>query len=306
MIIRNKCPLCNSDKRIFYEVYKRWPNLPIYKCRDCKFVYSEKVPSKDEIFIAQGEFNFVKDGIENKTIDSLNSSLLLSLLHKKLRYLQIIKKIKRILCKLNKTTQRVLDVGCSVGGFLDLIKKEFNVETYGVDIFPKICEFNKLRGHKILCGFLEELKFDGIKFDIITFLEVLEHLPDPTAAVKTAYNLLNNKGLLVIEVPNLIYSTFKGKIEKNFIFKKLTKMEEWGLMPHIHYNHFSPEVLKSLLIKHGFKCIEIIPALYNESVEGCPRIIKIVYEKYTILCQYIHHITGMILSPNFILFATKL
>ena len=29
MIIRKKCPLCNSDKRIFYEVYKRWPNLPI-------------------------------------------------------------------------------------------------------------------------------------------------------------------------------------------------------------------------------------------------------------------------------------
>ena len=42
----------------------------------------------------------------------------------------------------------------------------------------------------------------GKKFDIITMLNVLEHLADPVLALRQIKKLINKDGILVIDVPN--------------------------------------------------------------------------------------------------------
>lgn len=56
--------------------------------------------------------------------------------------------------------------------------------------------------HGVAGFFVGELKEISLSFDIITLAHVLEHVPDPLAFLSTTLKLLNEGGLLIIQVPD--------------------------------------------------------------------------------------------------------
>lgn len=72
----------------------------------------------------------------------------------------------------------LLDVGCGNGLFLDVLKKQTQIKGYGVDRSKKALESATQNfSVKILESVTEALPFKNNSFDLVSALEVLEHLP---------------------------------------------------------------------------------------------------------------------------------
>lgn len=89
-------------------------------------------------------------------------------------------------------TIRVLDVGCSDGRFLDLMKTAFgeNIETYGIDFEEKAISLAAGNGHKVQLGRIEDTDYPPEHFNVIYISHVIEHLSSPRKFAVQASRLL--------------------------------------------------------------------------------------------------------------------
>lgn len=104
--------------------------------------------------------------------------------------------IKSQICKF-KPNGKILDVGCGVGHLLSCFD-DSNFEKYGIDPSDNAintAKNNNNASYKV--GFLDENSYD-FKFDIITLIDVVEHLKNPNYLLKIIFNYLNPDGIVVI------------------------------------------------------------------------------------------------------------
>jgi len=95
---------------------------------------------------------------------------------------------------------RILDAGCGTGGNLEILAK--HGEAIGVDASPDALKFSSKRSvGPLLNGNIERLGFHAESFDLITALDVLEHVEDDRAAIRELYRITKPGGRLVMTVP---------------------------------------------------------------------------------------------------------
>jgi 2-polyprenyl-3-methyl-5-hydroxy-6-metoxy-1,4-benzoquinol methylase len=145
---------------------------------------------------------------------------------------------------------KLLDVGCGDGRFLRYAKEQ-GFEVWGIDFDKKSIE-NVKRNLGIdtvfamsLEEFYEYAKERRLKFDVITFFEVLEHQDKPREFLEMVKGLLKEGGYIAGSVPNS-ESMFVKIIRDNYI----------DYPPH-HFLRFSKSSLEKALNFSGFKDVEV-------------------------------------------------
>ena len=99
------------------------------------------------------------------------------------------------------TGARLLDIGCSSGALLrSAMMHGFGAE--GVEPAAQAAEFANSTGLKVFHGYLEEARFPALSFDAVTLMEVIEHLPDPSALLREVGRILKPDGVLVVGTGN--------------------------------------------------------------------------------------------------------
>jgi SAM-dependent methyltransferase len=99
---------------------------------------------------------------------------------------------------------RLLDYGCGTG--LNLVYLAELGDAYGVDISAMAIDFCRKRGIKDVTRIDAEYELDksnpfGDSFDVVTMLDVLEHIPDDEFALKSMSKWLRPGGILLVTVP---------------------------------------------------------------------------------------------------------
>jgi SAM-dependent methyltransferase len=99
---------------------------------------------------------------------------------------------------------RILDVGCGTGANLEMLS-EFGVAE-GVDVSPEALSFCTERGlENVKLGAAEALPYDDSSFDLVTGLDVVEHLDDDLAGLKEMRRVLRPGGRAVLFVPAFMF-----------------------------------------------------------------------------------------------------
>lgn len=95
----------------------------------------------------------------------------------------------------------VLDVGCGSGRFLYLCQAK-GWRAIGVEPSQDAAVFARRRGVEVHSQAWPVLAIPDASVEAVTFINVLDHLPDPFGALREAGRVLKTNGLLYIRVPN--------------------------------------------------------------------------------------------------------
>jgi SAM-dependent methyltransferase len=134
---------------------------------------------------------------------------------------------------INKNSS-VLDIGCANGGLLVCLKEKGFTDLTGIDI-TQVCVNNvKQLGFKSFFGGIFNLgNIESKKYDVVILSHVLEHIRDLATAVANLKSLLNECGMLYIEVPDA------SRYDKHFVVP-------FYYFDCEHINHFDINALNNL------------------------------------------------------------
>ena len=145
-----------------------------------------------------------------------------------------------------------LDVGCGAGLQTEPLAR-LGAAVTGIDASPEVIAVAREHAERMdlqidyRAGDVHEL--EG-QFDLITALEVVEHVADPAAFVKALAKRLARGGLLVMSTPN---ATGWSKLLMITIAEGLRQIPRGT---HEFEKFIAPERMKVLLSDAGLKCID--------------------------------------------------
>ena len=178
------CPACKSNSAEYLDSNKVFqdtthnilpPAYKILKCKNCSLYFKDYIPNDDEL---------------NKFYNSLGDN--------EWNYQQVYpheKYLKKILMNLPERSC-VLDVGCNTGRLLKDETERLNC--YGVEINKEAAKIATLAGIKIVAEKVDNGILGEEKYEIITLVDVFEHLNDPLPFIKQLVEALKPEGKLYI------------------------------------------------------------------------------------------------------------
>jgi len=232
------CPVCGSNRKtIKYEpwvheldpvkLYGAASGIPgtqyLVACNDCGMIFES--PRYDAATIVQAYMNS-----QESEHDSQYPMRVMSFYHALKKHSQLIP----------SPGARVLDIGTAGGAFIDAAKK-FGYDAYGMEPSAYLVARGKARGLHIEQGTIENHSFQPCSFDMVCLWDVIEHLPDPKAALVEIRKLLKPDGILLINYPDI--GTMLAKIAGKRFW--------WILSVHLH--HFTRDSIRNICIRTGFE-----------------------------------------------------
>jgi len=232
------CPICACpQRRLLYRQNFQENSVSLLAgyevvvCKDCGFVYADKIPSQDEFdnyyaVMSKYEFND-KNGVANED------------------YVGYFKKIFKFLSPyIGNKNAKILDIGCSTGALLSVFKSNGYKNLLGIDPSPSCVKTAKeLYNIEASVNNVSNFKTSE-KFDLIILSAVLEHLLDFGALLPQIRSLLKDTGLLFVEVPDA----------ERFSLFISTPFQQFSTE---HINYFTRRSIENLLKRFYLKLIKI-------------------------------------------------
>jgi 2-polyprenyl-3-methyl-5-hydroxy-6-metoxy-1,4-benzoquinol methylase len=148
----------------------------------------------------------------------------------------------------------VLDVGCADGSVARRLA-ERGCRVVGIEIDPEAAAAAARYCEQVIVGDIETLDLhaatDAREFDHVLFLDVLEHLRDPPAALKAASNRLKPEGRAVLSVPNVTHAALRLQLLAGRF-----EYTETGLLDRTHLHFFDRQALERLISQAGLTVVE--------------------------------------------------
>ena len=161
--------------------------------------------------------------------------------------------------------KKVLDVGCG-GGILAEALSELGATVTGIDASENTIGVAKSHSRSIgsdviyIQNTIEEFisSHPNEKFDVITCLEMLEHVPSPNEIIKSCSNLLKDDG-------NIFFSTI-NRNPRSYLFAVIGAEYILNLLPkgtHDYEKFIKPSELAKWIREAGLNSKETIGLSYN-------------------------------------------
>lgn len=149
---------------------------------------------------------------------------------------------RRALAQIERHVQRgsICDLGCWVGFLLSEAERR-GWQAMGVEPSRFASAFARERlGLQVVRGTLETGDLPEHSFDAVVMADVIEHLPDPGAALERVRGLLRSRAVLYLALPDA-GSTVARALGARW----------WSILP-THVQYFTRSSLARLLTRHGY------------------------------------------------------
>lgn len=147
--------------------------------------------------------------------------------------------ISTLLAKfLSGKNYQILDVGCGAGTSFPILADFGQIS--GVDKSEEAIKFCRNIGYSLLKkGDVNSLPFDSGKFNLVTSLDLLEHVRDDRKALSELYRVCLKGGWLVVTVPAFSFLWGENDISTH------------------HFRRYSKDELRNKIEDAGFKIIKL-------------------------------------------------
>jgi 2-polyprenyl-3-methyl-5-hydroxy-6-metoxy-1,4-benzoquinol methylase len=232
------CPLCGGSQAQPIAVY---PELTWVRC-SCGVVYKRSEISDPAAadFYEEGYFG---SGDQGRRYTQRTSR-------------RIGKSRRQILDVLNYVEPGpLLDIGCSVGYTL-VAAQELGLTPTGADLSQYAINACRKLGFRAESGALGALPFADSEFSVITMKHVLEHTPDPRAALRDVRRMLKPGGALLIAVPDGAYHKALSHPQTYDYFLPNEHGRE-------HFVYYTSQTLSKLVGQEGFRVVRVHSAMLH-------------------------------------------
>ncbi len=144
--------------------------------------------------------------------------------------------------------KRVLELGCS-SGFISKYLTARNCSVTGIERDPDAAAIAKEHCNKVIVADLNSNWHEMIseKFDVIALGDVLEHLLDPLSVLRACGGLLDQKGRIVVSVPNVAF--LHNRLHLLFGRWDYT---DTGILDRTHTRFFTLKTARQLIREAGY------------------------------------------------------
>jgi ubiquinone/menaquinone biosynthesis C-methylase UbiE len=199
----------------------------------------------------------------------------------------VLHKIKKLLSKLNIHGEVMIDIGCSDGTVTKQLAESIAAkEVWGIDISEKSLMYAHSKGIKTLKLDInhEMLPFPDNTIDVVTGIEIIEHLINPDNFYRESYRVLKDNGYLILSTPNLASWLNRLLLLLGYIpafyevslrfklgkpFRSIEKVIKEEGVPAGHLRLYTLKALIQHLSIYGFSIIKIAGAsVYGGHIAG--------------------------------------
>ena len=220
----NSCCICRESGNS--KPFKKAEDYSLLRCNKCKLVFLEEYP-KDL-------FNFLNELDQKESLEFWSTPRFFQ--KYKFVFEKYFSERFQEIGHFTDFSNGILDVGSGYGFWADYLKRK-KIDVYGVEVDALACQYARehfsipVKNHSF-----EQFETEK-KYSCITMVDVLEHFEKPEEALRKSGELLEDDGVLFIQVPNVL----GFKIPNN---------HGYGLPYHLWQFDFSS--LKRLLELEGF------------------------------------------------------
>lgn len=183
------CPLCGSkEPEVIYDLGPaRGPHDVqgrIARCRDCAMCFKliENLDKVEEAY--QGDYGQDQTGGEYFAGERTRRM-----------FRDMLSPLAR-----RERGARLLDIGAGHGTLIEEASA-LGFDAEGIDLSEGNVERAKARGLKVTKVAAEDLDAEGA-YDVVTMMDIIEHVPDPVSMLRSAYRALRPGGTAVVYTPN--------------------------------------------------------------------------------------------------------
>jgi len=241
-----ECFVCSTNQNV--SKYYRIDGFDYVKCATCELIFVNEVAPTEELYTAYdgGWWKAFRRKILSpfRTFDQIPNLQ------------RSLDRADRIFQFVSSHYQRpskdatLLDIGCNKG-FLLVKAAEAGYNVYGIELVAVLLEQFRRKylkfANQVFAGRFMDLQstLRDDMFNIITAIDVIEHLEDPIGDFSNIYRILKPGGIFVIQTPD--GDCQEAKAEK----------DQWGaLKPLEHLQLFSRKNLDIFAKKAGFRNIQ--------------------------------------------------
>jgi 2-polyprenyl-3-methyl-5-hydroxy-6-metoxy-1,4-benzoquinol methylase len=220
--MHSACPICAGTA-----LKRQWKvnGYFIARCKSCSLVFVENIVTPEEL---NAHYSVPDGSYGEDNTDCLTY------------YYEILRGLLESRCPQKGA---ILDIGCSAGWFLDVMK---GWECHGNEISPAYAKIAQERfGDRIVNSLFEDYPLRENYFDVITLQDVFDHLRDPVAMLEKCQAMLKPGGIIVIKVHNI-----------SCLYAKLTGPKFYAVQPPSHLFYYDKSTLDRLLGKAGFQLVD--------------------------------------------------
>lgn len=215
--------LSSDDLKITDSQYgKHWQ---LWQCTNCQLVFAHPMPNKEYLIEQYRNMN---------DLDYSNEEA-----GRKKNFLRLLQHLEKM--KENKGT--LLDIGAASGLLLELATQK-GWEAEGIEPSQQLFQAGADKKLRLYHTSIEEFSTPR-KYDVITAIDVLEHLNNPEILISRIGQWLDKNGLICIVTPDI--SSLAARIFRN----------RWWHFRPAHLYYFNRKSIDFLLNKYGFQIIAI-------------------------------------------------